>query len=80
MRHKENMLYKIYSAATKVAKSFSTKKYIVSTIFYFVFYFIKEKLYCGYKLFTVFVEKKKRNSKQKKLKNERIRRKKPHPT
>lgn len=58
MQHKENMLYKIYSAVTKVAKSFSTKKYIVSTIFYFVFYFIKEKLYCGYKLFTDFVGKK----------------------
>lgn len=58
MQHKENMLYKIYTAATKVAKSFSTKKYIVSTIFYFVFYFIKEKLYCGYKLFTDFVGKK----------------------
>lgn len=58
MQHKENMLYKIYSAATKVAKSFSTKKDIVSTIFYFVFYFIKEKLYWGYKLFTDFVGKK----------------------
>lgn len=68
MQHKENMLYKIYSAATKVAKSFSTKKYIVSTIFYFVFYFIKEKLYCGYKLFTVFVGKKKETANRKNLK------------